>query len=151
MEELKPRKEIPVTWVKPGSNLARYIFLPNEVAVTIPGKGVYALEKKASQGDVEHEKYHFVKRHTSTPRDPGRLVEQELLANLYSYSRGRKPRSMLRHFRGIIWSLGKKYGLNFQEAVEVIRQELDGLETPIRWIRDLDYLVKETEEGREVW
>jgi len=76
--------------------------LPASVrSFTHPPTNTIFIREGTTLDDIEHEKYHLIKRHPPSPRDPAKYAEQEVMATLYAYHKLGKPTHILGQLRAI--------------------------------------------------
>ncbi len=110
---------------------------------------IYVIEGVTTEAELEHEKYHRIKRHPDRPRTPGRFVGNELDAHLYAYERTGRPRHLLMKLRGIFIDLvSPLYRLSYSKALDIIGGELQDRDIPLGWKDDYCKLVVEVEDAQ---
>jgi hypothetical protein len=105
---------------------------------------IYAIKGITSKADVEHEKYHVLKKHPDNPRDYRDFVQQELEATHYAYQKTGQPSHILKQlnaiFNDVVINL---YRVSPIVALNTIKSKLYSLAIPETWKEDYSKLVKE--------
>jgi len=97
---------------------------------------IYAVRGKATDFDVEHEKYHALRvREGSLPtskQNPKDFVDEELMADKYAYDKiGHFDDDYGYHIGGIIYDLTRgSYRLNPVKAMDTVRGKLEEINAP---------------------
>ena len=105
---------------------------------------IYTIKGVTTTAELEHEKYHRIRRHPNKPRSSSRFVSNEIEAYLYAYERLKRPRHLLMKLRAIFYDLvWDVYSLKPSSALNIIREELSGDDIPPGWKKDYSKLVAE--------
>ena len=68
---------------------------------TYPSTNTIYIREDTPESDIEHEKFHMIKKHPDKPRDPTKYAEQEIMATLYAYHKLGRPTHILSKLRAI--------------------------------------------------
>lgn len=116
----------------------------------LPTNTIY-IREDTPESDIEHEKYHMIKKHSSRPRDPAKYAEQEVMATLHAYHKLGRPTHILSKLRAIFNDITfRKYkagAVSPNRAKMIIKDAL--FETPgipNSWKEDYFKLFKEYKE-----
>ena len=117
----------------------------------LPTDTIY-IREDTPLSDIEHEKYHMIKRHPDKPRDPAKYAEQEIQADLYAYHRTGNPKHILRKLRATFndltfreYEIGTVSPNRAKMIIKEILFETPGV--PTSWKEDYFKLFKEYREA----
>jgi len=113
-------------------------------AMTI-GNKIYVTEQ-ATKDSLEHELYHFRKRHASVPRTPQGFVDKERDAIFHSYKVTGSPKGIRRVIYALLTDLEKEYNITHDRGMAIIRSSFRGLDIPTKWQTNIKELYKEAQE-----
>jgi len=105
---------------------------------------IYAIKGVTTEHELEHEKYHQLKKHTETT-DPRQFTREELEAEKYAFDKLGKDADFLSTLRAILNDLTiYSYKLKPQEALGMMKEEFDKVNPPESWYEDFKQLEDET-------
>ncbi len=145
----EPRKPIKVMWVGSWRDVLKKE--PHSGAnpslhgySILKERKIYGIRGVTSASDVEHEKYHIIKRHPDAPRDARDVVAQELDATKYAYDKIGQPK----HLFGQLLATFNDITMNYYEvppkkALITMKRELWRVNPPSTWKQDYYKLEKE--------
>lgn len=134
-------KEPKVTWVDSWRDIPCKNPIHSLHGWSDPKTGeIYAIRGVTSKADVEHEKYHTMKRHPDKPRNYRDYALQEIEATKYSYDKVGQPAHIKEKLRGIINDMMPTYEYNVKlsQIIESLKDALDAVIAPKTWYQDLN-------------
>jgi hypothetical protein len=113
---------------------------------------IYAIKGITTPADLEHEKYHSIKKHGDIPTNPEIFVSDEFEASKYAYDKIRTPRHILMILRATFNDLTiNEYKLKPSEAMDIIHKQLLAINPPQEWLNDYKKLETEYHEGHQYY
>lgn len=106
-------------------------------AVSDTNKREIYITRNATNGTLEHEKYHIIKKHPNNPRSSSDYLKQEIDAELYAYKNTGYPKRIKSRLIGwandIMW---RRYRNSTGNTIKVFNSVINKNRIPKQWLDD---------------
>jgi hypothetical protein len=114
------------------------------------GDHIYVVKGKSGEDDLQHEIYHFVKKHPDHPRKASDYIKQELDADIYALEKTGQRVHNKPHMIAVANDVNREYKMPMSKVLRIMSVEVKKPHIPKNWKKDFNHIAKRAYGGRKL-